>query len=163
MRYMKLGDVAFAGDQAPAARKLLYQLLSVRLGTTPPLDRISMEPFEIVRDMLRNPSLQQTECQGSIGGAPQVLKVFQYSRTASFAVFWPDRNGRPHFHGRPCLSYENLDKMCFDPDTLHSFYLSSEKARAGERANAKMECLANDPLGGARLVFDFLKARFQTS
>jgi hypothetical protein len=160
---VKLGDVAFAGDQTPAARKLLYRLISTRLLADPPLDRITMEPFEIVRDMLRNSSLQQVGVQGSIGGAPQLLKVFQYSRTSSFAVYWPDRNGGPHFHGRPCLSYENLDKMCFDPDTLESFYLSSDTARAKARADAEKEALVNDPFGGAKLVLAFLKERFQPS
>jgi hypothetical protein len=129
-RYLHLGNVAFIGDQAPAAKRLLSQKLSSKIRAGETIDRINMEPFEVVRDMLRDGRLRVPPFGTSIGGAPQIMKVFQYSRTASFAVFWPDRNGVPHLHGRPCLSYENIDRVCFDPDTLHSVHLGSQKRKS---------------------------------
>lgn len=162
-RFVKLGNIAFAGDQARAAKKLLFKRLSSEVASGFPPYKIDMEPFEVVRDMLRDPSLQQEGVQGSIGGAPQVLKVFQYSRTSSYAVFWPDRSGVPHLHGRPSLPYENLDQMSLDPDTLRSVYLGSEEALAQARKKAEMRELECDPNGGVKLILALLKDRLRRS
>jgi len=162
-RFVKLGNIAFVGDQARAAKKLLFKRLSSEVASGSPPYKIDMEPFEVVRDMLRNPSLQQEGAQGSIGGAPQILKVFQYSRTSSFAVFWPNRSGVAHLHGRPALPYENLDQISLDPDTLRSVYLGSEEALAEARKKAELRKLARDPNGGAKLILAFLKDRLKTS
>lgn len=118
-----VGRVLFAGDQGPAARKLLLERLSQRANNETVPAKLDMEPFEIVRDMLRNSGLRDPPDSETIGGAPQVLKVFQYRSVSSFAVFWPDRQGRPHLHGRPCLGYEHIDKQIIDPDTLEEVYV----------------------------------------
>lgn len=54
-----------------------------------------------------------------------MMKVFQYSQTASFAFRWPDCDGtiRPFLNRRPCLDYEKLDILCLDPDTLEATYM----------------------------------------
>jgi len=111
------GILAIAGDQGEVAYRRLQELLKQkRINGTRPF-HLDMEPFEVVRDMLRDPSRSH-----SIGGAPQVVKVFQYLRSAPFAVYWPDRkSGRPHLHGRPVLGYEALDKQVIDPDTLEEY------------------------------------------
>ncbi len=110
-----LGIVAIAGDQSREARRRLFELVSGRIGKkTPKNSALNMEPFEVVRDMLRDPNRSST-----IGGAPQLVKVFQYLRSASFAVYWPNKeSGVPHLHGRPVLPYEAWDKHVLDPDTL---------------------------------------------
>jgi hypothetical protein len=78
-----------------------------------PLD---MEPFEVVRDMLRDPGHAET-----IGGAPQVVKVYQYMRTAPLGVYWPQKaGGEVYLQGRACLGYERIDRWVLDPDTLVS-------------------------------------------
>jgi hypothetical protein len=129
---LALGKILFAGDQAAAARKLLFQRISGRvLASGQPPSRIDMEPFEVVRDMLRDPALRIPPYSDTIGGAPQVVRVFQYHRTAPFAVFWPDRAGRAHLHGRPCLSYEHIDKQVIDPDTLEEVYLHARDRSNG--------------------------------
>ena len=108
-----LGEIAFAGDQAELAKQLLLDKLNQRAENQKPLD---MEPFEVIRDMLRDPRHSET-----IGGSPQVVKVYQYMKTASLGVYWPDRaTGSVHLQGRACLGYEQVSPFILDPDTLIS-------------------------------------------
>jgi hypothetical protein len=111
-----LSPISFAGDldSIKHAKEQLIAKLSSQAEGASDFVSLDMQPFEVVRDMLRDSGHAE-----SIGGAPQVVKVFQYMRTASFGVFWPDKKtGVPHLHGRPCLDYEALDKQIIDPDTL---------------------------------------------
>jgi hypothetical protein len=106
------GNLLFAGDQAAVGEKLLIERLNNKSAT----ERLDMEPFEVVRDMLRDGGRSET-----IGGAPQLIKVYQYMRTAPIGVFWPDKaSGKVHLQGRPCLGYERIDRWVLDPDTLRS-------------------------------------------
>jgi hypothetical protein len=105
------GNIAITGDQAPAAEKLLIE----KLRQKPDCKRLDMEPFEVVRDMLRNSKRSET-----IGGAPQVVKVYQYMKSSRFGVYWPDRTGSIFLQGRPCLGYERIDQWVIDPDTARS-------------------------------------------
>jgi hypothetical protein len=107
-----LGQIAFAGDQAELGRTLVRDRLTDDYLTGRAIDRIDMQPFEVLREMLRNPKRSHT-----IGGAPQIVKVYQYSQAVSFAVYWPNKqSGKRFLQGRPCLGYENLDTKIFDPD-----------------------------------------------
>jgi hypothetical protein len=106
-----LGRIAFIGDQGYAAYLLLIERLRSVEGE---LHKLDWQPFEVVRDMLRNSSHSET-----IGGAPQVVKVYQYMRTDPIGVFWPQKkDGRVTLEGRKCLSYERLGRWILDPDTL---------------------------------------------
>lgn len=107
-----VGKIAFAGDRAPEA----LELLSRKLANDAKRDRLDMEPFEVVRDMLRDPNHSET-----IGGAPQIVKVYQYMRTAVLGVYWPTKtNGAIFIQGRERIGYERLDQWILDPDTLVS-------------------------------------------
>jgi hypothetical protein len=111
-----LGHIAFAGDQGPLATKLLLEKLNASRAFSSKLKPLDMEPFEVVRDMLRDPSHAET-----IGGAPQVVKTYQYMQTATLGVYWPDKlTGKVYLHGRACLGYERVDCFVLDPDTLIS-------------------------------------------
>lgn len=113
---LPLGEIAFAGDQAQVARDLLFDRLASKH-----TDRLDYEPFEVVRDMLRNPELRNQGCPESIGGAPQIVKVYQYMNAVPIGVYWPTKIHefqRPFLQGRPCLGYENIDRWVLDPDTL---------------------------------------------
>ncbi len=101
--------VAFAGDAADDARERLIALLRQRRKLTS--GGFDMEPFEVLRDMIRSGGYP------TIGGAPQIAKVYKYMRTQFFAVRWPDNNGAPHALGRPALSYETFDAPIIDPDS----------------------------------------------
>lgn len=114
-----LGHVAFAGDQGTLASANLLELITRRYSQEPSRfenGSLDFEPFEVVRDMLRDPQKAQT-----IGGAPQVLKVYQHMNARPLAVAWPDAHSRQIFiQGRPLLGYENVDYWTLDPDTFHS-------------------------------------------
>lgn len=109
-----LGRIAFAGDQAAVARKLLLEKLNANAYTGD--EYLDWQPFEVVRDMLRDPHHSET-----IGGAPQVTKVHQYMQSGPYGVFWPNKeSGKVHLHGRACLGYERIDRWVLDPDTLRT-------------------------------------------
>jgi hypothetical protein len=114
--------IKFIGDGfSQATRKLATKLLEEsRL-----LDGdLNMEPLEILMSFIADPRWR------SIGGAPQVVKVYQHMNTQSFAVKWPDRNGGPHFFGRPLLPYERLDVPTIDP--WNDFKIEYGYERPGE-------------------------------
>jgi hypothetical protein len=108
-----IGQIALAGDQAPAA----LARLNVRLKTPRTRsNKLDMEPFEVVRDMLRDRNRSET-----IGGPPQIVKVYQYMRSAALGVYWPRKRGGSVFvQGRQRIGYEQVDRWILDPDTLVS-------------------------------------------
>jgi hypothetical protein len=113
------GDILFIGDQAEVAENILIE----RFNNKPTPNKIDYEPFEVVRDMLRNPRHPET-----IGGAPQIVKVYQYLNSAPLGVYWPDKkSARIHLQGRPCLGYERIDRWIIDPDTLRSEQISGKE------------------------------------
>jgi hypothetical protein len=108
----RLGLIAFAGDQAQLARRLLLE----KLNLAPATAELDWTPFEVVRDMLRDPNHSET-----IGGAPQVVKVYQYMDSAPLGVWWPNAaEGHVHLQGRRTLGYERTERFVLDPDTLRS-------------------------------------------
>lgn len=120
--FRPIGQVAIAGDQAPNAREKLADLIKTKNGVSS-LDKLDFEPFEVVRDMLRDASKSHT-----IGGPPQVVKVYQYSDCVPLGVWWPDRiAGSPHLQGRKCFGYERTERFFLDPDTLISSRLPDHR------------------------------------
>jgi hypothetical protein len=79
-RHRLLGRIAFIGDQARAAERLVIRRLNEKLQDDPSLSRLHMEPFEAIRDLLRNRDWRHLPDKDSIGGPPQMMKVFQYVR-----------------------------------------------------------------------------------
>ncbi|KVC24497.1 hypothetical protein [Burkholderia pseudomultivorans] len=105
---------AFIGtaEALPEAEERLAELLRDRGKTDHDLD---MEPFEVVRDIIREGKYSD------IGGVPQIAKVFRYMKTHFYATLWRCEDGRtrPHAFGRPLYGWENTSWSMFDPDTLH--------------------------------------------
>ena len=92
-------SIAFAGNMASELRKRLSAKLAAKYGTGTTYRGLDWEPFEVVRDMLREPNHSET-----IGGAPQIVRVYQHIQTVPLAVYWPDRKaGKIYLQGRPCL------------------------------------------------------------
>jgi hypothetical protein len=100
--------VAIIGDAVDEAKQRLTDLLRER-GSLPGVG-FDMEPFEVLRDMIRQGS------HPAIGGAPQVAKVYSYLQSQVFAVAWPDVDGTPHALGRPAMGFEQFDLPRIDPD-----------------------------------------------
>jgi hypothetical protein len=95
------------------ARDRLNDLLRERNGFKKPFD---MEPFEILRDMLRE---HKGKRDAAIGGPPQVLKIYQHMNCRPLGVYWPNRkSGKVTIFGRTLLDYENTNYSIMDPDTL---------------------------------------------
>jgi len=110
---ISLGRIVFAGDQAGRAATVLSKEMTRRFRAGEQITKLDMEPFKVLVGMLRNPSRSHT-----IGGAPQLAKVYQYMAAVSFPIYWPDReSGTVFLQGRPCLGYEHLDTKIVDPDT----------------------------------------------
>ncbi|NTW88452.1 MAG: hypothetical protein HGB26_04860 [Desulfobulbaceae bacterium] len=72
-----------------------------------------MEPFEILRDMIRENN------HNLIGGSPQLIKIYSSVNTIPFAIHWPSRaEGELCLFGRPLLEYEKHNHLNLHPDSL---------------------------------------------
>ena len=71
-----------------------------------------MEPLEIIRDIIREGKFS------SVGGAPQVGKVYRNLDTRLFVVPWMVGDAiTPTLAGRPLLNYETGSRwVSIDPD-----------------------------------------------
>ena len=105
--------LAFTGDYKPEYMKRVVALLGKNRKLSS--GSFDMEPLEVLRDMLRDSSFDL------IGGAPQVVKVYKYSNTKAYGVFWPNKLAETvTLFGRPLLEYEKLDCLIVDPDTMQT-------------------------------------------
>jgi hypothetical protein len=101
----------FVGDHTGEATGKLYRLLESRSRLRK--GGLNMEPFEVLVDMIRD------EQYATIGGPPQIVKIYSHSNNIPYAVFWPNREtGVPTLWGRPLLEYERHRFLALDPDTL---------------------------------------------
>lgn len=80
-----IGLVVFGGDVKQEAERAFFRLVQAR-HPDPATRRINMEPFEVLRDMLR-----KAPEHGTIGGAPQLAKGNQYLSATSVAIYWHAR------------------------------------------------------------------------
>ena len=105
--------IVFFGDVEPiaAAKKLLAKLMIARKKL--PGGDFDMEPFEVLRDIIRANQFH------SVGGPPQLVKIYQHMNTVPFALYWPNSaDGRPTLLGRTLLDYEVAAWPILDPDKL---------------------------------------------
>lgn len=130
-----LGKIEIAGDPEwiEALRKNVKSLAQSRYGLDmrqPPTARFNMEPFECIRDILRNSSAGD-----SIGGAPQAVKVYQYLNSTDVGFFWPRlEGGRLFLSGRPLLNYERAEiRSVIDPDSIQSTWSSGNSEVAASQ------------------------------
>jgi hypothetical protein len=102
---------AFIGDSVPEAKEQLTHLLA-RSGKLA-AGGLDFEPFEVLRDIIRAGSAV------TVGGPPQLVKIYRHLNVAPFGVFWPQREGgTPTLFGRPLMNFEKPDTGFLDPDTL---------------------------------------------
>jgi len=101
----------FVGDDTYAAAKRLYLLLNARGRLRK--GGLDMEPFEVLVEMIRDPAYV------TIGGAPQIVKVYKHSNNMPYSVYWPTRASNVlTLWGRTLLPYERHRFLALDPDTL---------------------------------------------
>ena len=80
-----------------------------------------MEPFEALSEMLLDPDHEIT-----IGGAPQLIKLYQYQTSRILGVYWPFMDIDNIYKnrtllGRKLFEFEEVDYWFLDPKTLRSF------------------------------------------
>lgn len=102
---------AFTGDYEAEYKERLIALLRKKKKLES--GGFDMEPLEVLRDMLREPAFDL------IGGAPQIMKVYKYSNSKPYAVFWPNKAAATiNLLGRPLLDYEQSEYLVLDVDTM---------------------------------------------
>ncbi|MEH7210297.1 hypothetical protein V7094_29510 [Priestia megaterium] len=111
------GEIIFAGDQAKAGKEKLVDLLKKRNNNNLMDENISgfdLEPFEALTQLLSKSRLEDT-----IGGPPQIVKVYQHMNCRPLGVYWPNKqNGNPTVMGRTLFNNEDSDLWFIDPITL---------------------------------------------
>jgi len=105
-------EIAFVGDErvVKAAKIALVDRLRAKGKLTD--GGLDMEPLEVLRDLLRSQDYPE------IGGAPQVVKIYEHMNAHPFPVHWPDASGGLTVLGRPLMPYETFDSKAIDPDAL---------------------------------------------
>lgn len=107
-RWTAIGDAA-----AHAGGELNRRLDSGSAST------LNMEPFEVLRDVIRSREFH------TVGGAPQVIKIYRHMNTQALGVLWRPQaglNAEATYGGRPLLEYEKPYYTFIDADdpTRHS-------------------------------------------
>jgi hypothetical protein len=106
--------ITFVGDPPLVieARKRLVEYLKENGKLTS--GGLNMEPFYVLRDMIRS------SIYPSIGGAPQLVKVYEHMNAVPAGVYWPNRNsGAITVLGRPLMDYERVRWRVIDPDDVN--------------------------------------------
>lgn len=105
--------VYFAGDASPQARRRLWALIRDR-NYPVPRNRdpnatevarnanLNWEPLEVVMDLISDPTVR------TVGGVPQILRIYQYGETESFV--WRADDGTNYFGGRAVNDEERFDR-----------------------------------------------------
>jgi len=121
----------FISDDQDAVSHAIAETNRLLLSRGKTTAEINYEPLEVLGQIISDGSFS------TIGGAPQVGKVYPYFRTQLFQVKWQEV-GSPvescHIAGRPLLPTEKCSWPIFDPD--RGFYVPRRRFVAG---NAREE------------------------
>lgn len=115
------GNIAIIGDQKENYKQELKNLLFLKYGKDANANLnvyLDMEPFEALCKLLKTTTKRET-----IGGAPQMIKVYQYMSSCPVGVYWPIKNdtfSNRTLLGRKLFDYEDTDFWFIDPETLVS-------------------------------------------
>lgn len=119
----KFGKIVFAGDVKKDLVKELICILRGKFGDDYSLFNgkgFDMEPFEALVSLLR-----RTTPDATIGGPPQVVKIYRHMNCKPLGVYWPVKvEGEPFKNrtllGRKLFDTEQCDFSFIDPDTCFS-------------------------------------------
>jgi hypothetical protein len=102
------------------------------------LTRLNYEPVEILAKMLKTDRFVnrlsdeklflQHDKTGAIGGAPQMIKIYQHANYRPIAIRWSDDNGTSTvtLFGRPLFDYEKTLHPIYDTSTSDFHYPLSD-------------------------------------
>jgi hypothetical protein len=89
---------------------------------------LNMEPFDALRDVIRSEKFP------SVGGPPQMVKIYEHINTVPLGVYWPDRKSEQiTVLGRPLMDYEKVNWRVLDPDK------SDENPRSTKTRSARAQ------------------------
>ncbi len=87
--------------------------------------KFEWEPFEVIHDMLYKVNANPYEFKNSsIGGAPQVLKIYEHLSSQKFGVLWMNRmDSEPciYLSGRKLTNYGPRDMWVLNPEKLITY------------------------------------------
>ena len=137
----RLHGAVFVGSGEREALQRLGRLRPSKRRETRKRQVLTWEPFDILRDIIRE------SADHSIGGAPQLVKIYQHMNHMAYAVPWPTGgSSRLTLLGRPLLNYERTQRLSFDPDSHEIFRLWDYLAPPGRKLRAGAELLPNSGL-----------------
>jgi hypothetical protein len=116
-----VGRVKFIGDRGHGesdpsykvvsqAKSRLSDLLLEKHGKLDLETRLDMEPWTVLVERIRSKE------HPTLGGPPQLAKVYRSMNSTVFAIRWPDSRGERTLLGRKLLAYEVIDAPVLDPD-----------------------------------------------
>lgn len=118
----RFGNIQVIGDRANAFKLELRKLLREKYGEKYENYKgkgFDLEPFEALCRMLRKSQKNDT-----IGGAPQVVKVYQHMNAIPVGVYWPQKEEDAFQNrtimGRKMFEFEDTDHWFLDPNTLRT-------------------------------------------
>ena len=111
-RAVRIGATAVTDDEdvEAMAKKELVNLLEERGAKNS--TGLDMEPFEILKSIIKSKKSPH------IGGAPQLVKVYQHLNAQAFGIRWPGRGGRVAVLGRLLPHGEKMHVPILNPTTL---------------------------------------------
>ncbi len=118
----KFGKIVFAGDAKGRLVKELMYILKAKYGDDYLQfdgEGFDMEPFEALVSLLR-----KVEPTDTIGGPPQLVKVYRHMNSKPIGVYWPKKTDDIYQNrtllGRKLFDNEQCDFSFIDPDSCYS-------------------------------------------
>jgi hypothetical protein len=124
--------IIFAGTPAAVdrARAMIIELLQTRDRFRTGVTYFDMEPFEVLRDIIRSRLFDD------VGGPPQLVKIYRHGNNQPFAIKWElPRGWGLTVLGRPLFLTEQTRLPVLDPDSIN-FLPSKTLAKRAKAARA---------------------------
>lgn len=120
-------SIMFAGDAGPRLRDETHAVLTSRRGHQWGRTPLNLEPLEALANLLSTP-----DSRSSIGGPPQLVKIYQHSNASIIPVYWPrDQQTSIAYSGRIVLGYERVDEWILDLGSMTRHRYPDRPAPAG--------------------------------
>ena len=117
------GNILVIGDQKETYKAELRKLLTERYGVqccNYSGCGLDMEPFEALCNLLSN-----SQSSDTIGGAPQMVKIYQYQNSRPVGIYWPRKTSNPFENrtllGRRMFEFEDTELWFMDPQNFYTY------------------------------------------
>ncbi|MDP9003322.1 MAG: hypothetical protein M3N12_00870 [Verrucomicrobiota bacterium] len=107
-------SIMFGGDAGSRLKRETARILTERRGVRWGTNPLNSEPLEALVNLLKN-----SDEKDSIGGAPQLVKIYQHTNTSIIPLYWPpDQQESIYYLGRQLVGYERIDDWILDLTTM---------------------------------------------